>query len=339
MKEIMFNNKLPKINYIGNKEKLSSWILDNFPITQGRVLDLFAGGSSVSFESKKRGFEVYSNDSLYASYVVNKALIENKDTLLSQEEILKFTNFDDFNLRKQLSWLENTLYYPNEIDELSKLVFFSNHLKGYKKFLLQSLIRRAMIRKLPYSRMNLDWNNILKLRDEEYSYKKYGRRRAYHNEPFINHILSDLNCYNNAIFDNKKQNKVFQLDALQAIKKSKQVDIIYLDPPYPGTMNNYDSFYGKFDEIFRKKIDYIDITNRSNFLPYFEKIVELASVHSKYLVLSLNSASQNIFDIMVEMFEFYGDVKVKEKKHNYQVSGKNTKNKNIEMIAIVKFYK
>ena len=42
---------------------------------------------------------------------------------------------------------------------------------------------------------------------------------------------------------------------------------------------------------------------------------------------------------MVEMFEFYGDVKVKEKKHNYQVSGKNTKNKNIEMIAIVKFYK
>ena len=57
MKEIMFNNKLPKINYIGNKEKLSSWILDNFPITQGRVLDLFAGGSSVSLNQKSVGLK------------------------------------------------------------------------------------------------------------------------------------------------------------------------------------------------------------------------------------------------------------------------------------------
>ena len=32
-----------------------------------------------------------------------------------------------------------------------------------------------MIRKLPYSRMNVNWENIVKLRDEDYSYKKYGK--------------------------------------------------------------------------------------------------------------------------------------------------------------------
>ncbi len=45
-------------------------------------------------------------------------------------------------------------------------------LEGYVKYLFQSLLRRAMIRKLPYSRMNITWENIVKLRDEEYSYKK-----------------------------------------------------------------------------------------------------------------------------------------------------------------------
>lgn len=335
-----YNYKLPKINYIGNKEKLSSWIIDNFPVEKGKILDLFSGGSSISFEAKKRGFEVIANDSLYASFVVNKALIENKKVTLSEKDILKIEKIElDEQFRKQFSWLENNLYYPKEVDELAKLVFVSEKLKGYKKYLLQTMIRRAMIRKLPYSRMNIDWKNILKLRNEDYSYEKYGRRRAYHNEPFINHILKDLPDYNTAVFDNQKNNKVYQLDALQAIKKAGQVDIIYVDPPYPGTMNNYEGFYGKFDQMFHKKIDYQDITESKKFLLYFEQLTELASNYSNYLILSLNSNAQSIFETMINIFSFYGEVEIKQRKHNYQISGKEAKNKNVEMLAIVKFYK
>ena len=304
------------------------------------MLDLFAGGSSISFEAKKRGFEVIANDSLYSSFVVNKAIIENKKIKLSEKEILKFNEVEVFpQFRESLSWLENNLYHVEEVDELSKLVLYSESLKGYKKFLLQALIRRAMIRKLPYSRMNIDWNNILKLRDEEYSYEKYGRRRAYHNEPFINHILKDLPEYNAAIFDNGQKNKVYQLDALLAIKKAGKVDVIYVDPPYPHTMNNYDGFYGKFDRMFDKEILYQDITEIKNFLPYFEKLTEIASQSANYLVLSLNNHSKSIFDIMTEIFSFYGKVEIKQKKHNYQISGKSEKNNNFEMLAIVEFYK
>lgn len=74
-------------------------------------------------------------------------------------------------------------------------------LEGYVKYLFQSLLRRAMIRKLPYSRMNITWENIVKLRDEEYSYKIYGRRRAYHNLSFTQLMLNDLENYNQSIFD------------------------------------------------------------------------------------------------------------------------------------------
>ena len=45
-------NKYPKVNYIGNKEKIVDWIIENLPIKNGRVLDLFAGGCSMSYALK-----------------------------------------------------------------------------------------------------------------------------------------------------------------------------------------------------------------------------------------------------------------------------------------------
>jgi adenine-specific DNA-methyltransferase len=66
----MKQNNFPKINYIGNKEKLVKWIADSIPIKSGTMLDLFAGGCSVSYEFKKRGFMVISNDILYSNFVL-----------------------------------------------------------------------------------------------------------------------------------------------------------------------------------------------------------------------------------------------------------------------------
>lgn len=80
--------------------------------------------------------------------------------------------------------------------------------------------------------MNITWKNIIKLRYEDYSYQKYGRRRAYHNLTFTELMLSDLENYNQSIFDNRKDNIATQLDAMDAIKTFKsKADILYIDPP------------------------------------------------------------------------------------------------------------
>lgn len=332
--------KFPQVNYIGNKQKITSWIVDSLPISSGSVLDLFAGGSSVAFELKKRGFKVIANDALYSSYVINKALIENKEDQLESSNIDKAMEQDiNNNLRNEMEWLDNNLFYPEEVDELSKLVDYSLKLKGNKKFLFQALIRRAMIRKLPYSRMNLDWKNITKLRDEEYSYKKYKRRRAYHNQSFYHHMNKSLESYNMAVFDNQHSNIATQLEGINAIKKHGHVDLIYVDPPYPGTMNKYYDFYGAFDTLFDKKVEHTDITHSKCFLVYLEKIADEASKRSEYLALSLNSNSKPGLNEIVNLFSFFGDVSVLEKKHNYQVSGKTNKHTNLELLMIVKFYK
>ncbi|OEK61764.1 MULTISPECIES: DNA adenine methylase [Staphylococcus] len=333
----LFDVKYPKVNYIGNKEKLSEWIVDNIPFDTGTVLDIFAGGNSVSFELKKRGFKVYSNDVLYASFVLSKSLIENSTEILSEDHIDKASYIElSKEEREKFNWLENKLYYSSEVDELAKLVKYSDTLSGYSKYIFQSLIRRAMIRKLPYSRMNVPWNNIVKLRDEDYSYEKYGRKRAYHNQSFSHHMRSNLISYNNAVFNNGHSNKAFQEDALDVLDMIDKVSGILLDPPYPGTMNKYEDFYSDFDVMFETKKQFTNLSDRNNFMANLENIIKKAVTKTEYIILCLNSNSKPGSDDVSRMFEKYGTVTIIEKKHNYQVSGKVNKNTNLEQLIILK---
>lgn len=327
----------PKVNYIGNKEKLSEWIIDNFPLKNGIVLDLFSGGGSVSYKSKIRGYKVITNDSLFSSYCLGKALIENKnEKLVLDINDKNIINYYDEEIFKKIEWLSENLYYYEEVMELSCLLNYSKKLESYSRFIFLSLLRRAMIRKLPYSRMNVPWNQIIKLRNEEYSYKKYGRRRAYHNKSFLHHIESNLDDYNRAVFDNGMENESYQLDAIKLLQNlDHPVDILYLDPPYPSTMNNYDKFYGPFDKIFDREIIYSDFTSQESFISYLYLIIQLAKVKANTVVMSLNSNSKPNYQTIESLFKSeFNNAKVIKKNHAYRVTGKSKKNKNYEVLII-----
>ena len=329
-------NNFPKINYIGNKEKIAAWICNKLPISEGVVLDLFAGGGSMSYYLKSLGFKVISNDALYSSYVINKALVENSSIVLEDMHILNALESNiNYAIRSDLDWLVNNLYFKDEVDELSKLVAYSFKLETYEMYIFKALIRRAMIRKIPYSRMNVNWNNIIKLRDEEYSYRKYKRRRAYHNKSFSYHMLKDLSSYNDAIFNNRQDNIAFQYDALDMLDKIDYVDLIYLDPPYPGTMNKYSDFYGSFDRLFDKEISHTDITNSKDFIKTFKVLMDKAICKCSYIVLSLNVNIKPDYKSIIALAKNYGNIEIKKRKHDYKLTGKENKNTNKELLIIV----
>ena len=220
----------PKINFIGNKEKIAKWITDYFPEDAESVFDAFSGGGSVRYFSKAKGLKVISNDILKINYFISKALVENSEVKLDFEDIdlifsgtpkegFMFNNYSEiFFFPKECKELD---LYRENIDKLSS---------EYKKALALILMRRAMIRKMPYSRFNINWEKIVELRNEKLSYEKYKRKRAYHNQSFKTHFLENINDYNRAVFDNEKNNLSLNEDVFDAIEKF-QADIIYLDPP------------------------------------------------------------------------------------------------------------
>lgn len=331
-------SKYPKINYIGNKAKLVDWIIENLPLKCGKVLDIFSGGSSVSYALKENNYEVISNDVLYSNYVISKAIIENSTLKLNNEIIEKDipTNLIEKKYKK-IEFLSNKLYFDEEVKELAKLICISETLDGYEKYMFLALLRRAMIRKLPYSRMNVPWNQIVKLRDEDYSYMKYKRKRAYHNLSFKQHMLDNLNNYNESVFDNGKNNLSYNLDSFDMLKKVKNpVDIIYMDPPYPKTMNKYGEFYGLFDTVFDEEKEYIDFSANDKFMQNMEKLVQKCINKTKYIVISLNNKTSPSAEELKHMLEKYGNVSIKYKDFQYKVTGKENKNTTVEILIIVK---
>jgi len=208
----------------------------------------------------------------------------------------------------------------------------------YKQAIAFSLLRRAMIRKMPYSRFNLNWDKITQLRDEEYSYLKYKRRRAYHNKSFEFHFMQNINDYNISIFDNKKNNKAFNDDVFNLLDTIK-ADIIYLDPPYTGTMNNYFGFYGLVDDYIKSektKPFENNFVSKNDAVKLFDKLFSKLS-NFKYWYLSYNNSSYPSKEQLLNLLSKYSDdVEVIEKKHVYKVTGKAKKEKNKEYLFIIK---
>lgn len=331
-------SRYPKVNYIGNKEKITNWICDQFPEGCSSVFDAFSGGCSVSYEAKKRNLKVITNDVLLINYHLGNALIQNNKTHLNESdiEIIFSGNPQKGFMFKNFS---NVFFFPEECMELD--LYRKNIDKldcEFKKSIAFSLIRRSMIRKMPYSRFNINWDKIVQLRDEDYSYEKYKRKRSYHNQSFKHHFLQNLQEYNQSIFDNKKKNVSYNDDVFNLLKTVKS-DIIYLDPPYTGTMNNYFGFYGLMDSYINSSISIPfenNFMNKNDSLELFEKLFSNLG-NFKYWILSYNNSSYPSKEELTDILKKYSNsVKVIEREHNYQITGKNKKKENKEILFIVK---
>ena len=196
-----------------------------------------------------------------------------------------------------------------------------------------------MIRKIPYSRMNIKWSEIKKLRDEEYSYKKYGRYRHYHNIPFVEHICDNLDEYNNAVINSRERCVALNYDAEDCLRKlDNVVDVVYMDPPYPSTMNQYEEFYGSFDKALGKETRAkTNLTNKSTFLENFAGIVKLCVGKAKYIAISLNNKSFPSAELLIQYISpFIGEYQLSAKQHVYKVTGKENKQSNVEILLVCK---
>ena len=327
--------KFPKINFIGNKEKVNDWITSNFPKKTYSIFDAFSGGCSISFRAKQLGYKVISNDVLEVNYHLAKSLIQNNRFKLTKNDILKI-----FEGKPKKGFVyrnySEVYFYPEECMELDQYWYNINkNIKNsYKKSLAISLMRRAMIRKRPYSRFNILWKKVIQLRDENFSYEKYKRKRSYHNQSFKSHFLDEVDAYNSAIFDNNKKHKVMNKNIFDVIDKV-EADIIYLDPPYPGTMNDYFGFYGFLDEfIAQKKLEPFpnNFTDRSKVIEDFDYLFSRSN-NFKHLLLSFNSKSSPKKEIMLALLKkYFKRVELLERKHNYQITGKENKKTNNEYL-------
>lgn len=212
---------------MGSKSKLISQIWKaSCKFEFSSVIDLFSGSGIVSYMYKAQGKRVISNDYMTMSAVMTKALIENNKVVLPLDEAKKLLQSEgDINTFVQETF--KGIYFSDEDNEFIDVVR-SNIKKiknDYKKAIAMEALIRACTKKRPRGIFT-------------YVGERYNDGRKDLQKTFEEQFLEAVEVINNAVFDNKKRNKSYQMDSTEMKKKA---DLVYIDPPYytPKSDNEY----------------------------------------------------------------------------------------------------
>jgi len=222
------------LRFIGSKTNLltdiEKMLKENTTGNEETFLDLFAGTNAVGNYFKKN-YAVYANDLLYFSFVNEKAIIENNGNL--QFEKLKALGINsplDYLQENAERYVESGIvgYYENNYTPTGDAMYLT--VENGKR--------------IDYIRDKIDeWQAEELLTETEYYYLVSVLIEAI---PYVSNITGTygaflkhwdkraLNCLELIpieVQDNNKENKAFNEDANDLIKKIS-VDIAYVDTPY-----------------------------------------------------------------------------------------------------------
>lgn len=220
-------DKFPLTRFMGSKRKLLSNIWNaTTQFKYDTVLDLFSGSGIVSYLFKANDKTVLSNDYMRLSYTFSKAMIENNTTTLSKDEaldLLKPINNDGFVQRTF-----KDLYFSDGDNELidnirTNIMYLKDE---YKRYIAMSALIRACMKKRPRGIFT-------------YVGHRYDDGRKDLKKSFKEQFLENVEAVNDAVYNNHKDNKSYNQDALKL--KLYSPDLVYIDPPYytPKSDNEY----------------------------------------------------------------------------------------------------
>ena len=210
--------KFPSTRYMGSKNKLLPYIRDiTKQFKYETALDLFSGSCVVSYLFKAEGKTVISSDYMALSSTISKALIENnRETLPISTAInlLKESPYSDLFVQQNFK----DLYFTDDenvlIDNIRANI---KRLRNpYRKAIALASLIRACTKKRPRGVFT-------------YTGHRYDDGRKDLRISLENHFLNAVEIFNNAVFDNCKDNLSMRKDAMNS---TTAVDLVYMDPPY-----------------------------------------------------------------------------------------------------------
>jgi DNA adenine methylase len=301
----------PSTRYMGSKNKLLDeiWnIASQFEFDT--ATDLFSGSGIVGYMFKSQGKQVLSNDYMAMSATFTKAMIENKNKRLSRKRAEKLLVPN----KPSDQFVETTfqgLYFSDDDNRLIDTL--RANIKAIRNPHERAIALAALIR------------TCLKKRPRgifTYVGHRYDDGRKDLRTSFADHFLDAVEQINGAVFDNGKDNRSRQGDAMTFRTKPKK-GLVYIDPPYysPLSDNEYVRRYHFVEGIARdwKGVEIQEHTKTKKFKSYptpfsskkgaenaFDKLFSQYS--DQIIIVSYSSNSLPTVDEMV-------DIMAKHKSH------------------------
>ncbi|MBY0402333.1 MAG: DNA adenine methylase [Cyanobacteria bacterium] len=254
-------------SYMGGKRRLVHWIFKTLTQavpcslwSQSTFIDLFMGGGSVSFWAKAQGFQkVIANDLSFRSQILAQAFLCNQRVKLTHEELVALTqvnpkipgfveqNFatDVFSTRHARA-LDQCIYGASQTEnpvKRSLILALAWHLANDFVAFPTSLgtSNRPFAEAIDGKR---NWDDLNPKRFNDGSLRRLC-------QPTWKQLEAKGKLINAGVFGGAPV-EVFQEDAISLLPQLRG-DILYLDPPYAGTVN-YERNNQVLDAILRGEI-------------------------------------------------------------------------------------
>lgn len=323
----------PPTRFMGSKRKLlaSIWaVASRFNFES--VVDLFSGSGIVGYMFKAQGKQVITNDYMTMSAVFAKAMIENNSVTLPINEAEQLM----IDQGKGDSFVQKTfkgLYFTDEenalIDILRGNIWAITD--SYKQAIALAALIRACTKKRPRGIFT-------------YTGNRYNDGRKDLQKTLAQHFIEAVEAINKAVFDNGKDNKAMNEDAIDLDLELVQPDLVYIDPPYysPFSDNEYVRRYHFIEGLARdwKGVTIQDNTQTKKFKSYptpfsslkgttdaFERLFKKYA--NSILLISYSSNSQPTKEEMIAILAKHKEhVEVVPIDYTYSFGNQNDMNTN-----------
>lgn len=340
------NIQFPKPQYLGAKYVHSDWIANHIPENSNVILDAFSGSQSIGFLCKKMGKTVISNDFLLFNCKIGKALIENKNTILTHDDIeILFSPNKDISTYNLMESLFSNLFFIHE--ETVFLDAFRSNIDSlkdeYKKALAFTIINRAMTRKVTMGHFAHTQALVYASNPERV------RRNRSLVRPIKDIFLELVTEYNNAVFDNGNDCVAYNENIFDLLPTLSNIDVAYFDPPYCDSHADYQSFYHLLETYtnYWKDKEFINGTKRyspkkesgfdtkKEIINSFKRLFKL-SENIPYWLISYNDRSYPNINTLIELITPFRNVSVEQKIYRTGRGGKGSVAGSSEILIICK---
>lgn len=337
----MFSKFQSLPSYFGGKRKLVKYIFKPIKKTEGVFIDAFLGGGSVSLYAKAKGYKVIANDIAYRSLIIGKAIIANNSVKLESEDLARLfvkTKHDGFIKKnycpkvftsKIADFLDNAVAAAREVENETKR-YLLMHL------LIKFILSCRQFGKFTHTRDTLD------LEARKWEWPLRSKSHAPKNLRMIQNPMLTLEKLkdevNHGIFDNHQDNEIHQKDVFDFLKNVTG-DVVYFDPPYPGS-SAYEVEYGILDNLLAgKKLDQKPSGFSNKDADDFLERMFKAAKHIPQWIISLGQNKEDVGvrpEKLLAMVQKYRKAEVQMLDHKWSVSnagGRNQSN-NIEYMIV-----
>jgi len=312
----------PELRYMGSKRRLLPWIhgvLRTLPFET--AADPFVGSGCVAYLLKAMGKRVIASDFLNFPAVLAAATLANNTHRLDGSAVKKLLSPRSNGPHFIEKTFDGIFYTPDDLRFLDRVC---GNLETLERPAQRALARAALIR----SCLKKQPRGVFTV-SGDLSHYDDGRRDL--RLTIEEHFIEQVEAFNRVVFDNGRRHTVKRADVFSL--KPKDVDLVYLDPPYvPRSDDNcyikrYHfleglSCYWKGQRIMEetrvKKIEkpYTPFSYRKSSIEAFDKLFQL--YRDSIIVLSYSSNGFPDREELENLLRRYkGSVNAYEKPHRY----------------------